>query len=231
MYFIYLSLMHLLGVAASARLLPSPVKAHLGNSQMNAKTHLPPRRPPTLQQRQQQLKQLKQQQQQLEKLMQGAAAATEESVPLGGINLRLPADVTPGQELRATLSDGTKLRFTAPAGCQPGQVVRVAAKDEKGVNVWLPADVTLGQQLSATLPDGTKVRLRVGALGPEVEEEDEEDEDSRPEAVSVEEEKWEEKNKENIQGDDVDMAISDDEVGKARQRKRRVRPRWLRWPR
>ena len=45
--------------------------------------------------------------------------------------LRLPADVQPGMRCDAVLPSGVRVRFVAPAGAKPGQVVIVENTGKK----------------------------------------------------------------------------------------------------
>ena len=83
-------------------------------------------------------------------LMAQVAAKVDAAVPLGqqepevsgaeaavqapaSILFRLPADVSPGMVLSATLPDGTPIRFEAPDDAEPGQLVDLAEfTDEDG---------------------------------------------------------------------------------------------------
>ena len=87
---------------------------------------------------------LKEREKALKKIVEQEAAAPEAAAPSGGasgsargapppsnagantdIMLRLPEGVQAGQWLDASLPNGVKVRFVAPAGAQAGQLVRV----------------------------------------------------------------------------------------------------------
>ena len=76
---------------------------------------------PSEQEKAQRIAYLKQRQSELQKVVAEQAAQQESVV------LRLPADVLPGQRCDAVLPNGVRIRFVAPAGAEPGQLVRIKA--------------------------------------------------------------------------------------------------------